>query len=56
MKPTGSSVTNFSSWNQKFLDYEIETIYFRDVTSTCSHRWNQKFLGYEIETGLWALR
>ncbi len=37
-------------WNQKFLDYEIETYgpvqYFAFIKS----RWNQKFLDYEIET------
>ena len=38
------------SWNQKNLDYEIETIVWweTDVRETCT--WNQKNLDYEIET------
>ena len=36
-------------WNQKFLDYEIET---RNPSrlEPISASWNQKFLDYEIET------
>ena len=37
-------------WNQKYLDYEIETIGVRfESPSDCS-AWNQKYLDYEIET------
>ena len=35
------------SWNQKFLDYEIETMNLADLWM---FSWNQKFLDYEIET------
>ena len=37
-------------WNQKFLDYEIETIPRRAIRRWVDVRWNQKFLDYEIET------
>ena len=42
-------------WNQKFLDYEIETevkgiVWARLYVNAYS--WNQKFLDYEIETGI----
>ena len=40
-------------WNQKFLDYEIETAHgvnslIKPIIDVQS--WNQKFLDYEIET------
>ena len=38
------------SWNQKFLDYEIETKSCCRVRVVREMRWNQKFLDYEIET------
>ena len=37
-------------WNQKFLDYEIETLILFCLLESTSLRWNQKFLDYEIET------
>ena len=38
----------YGSWNQKFLDYEIETS-IRKITDTNGDpSWNQKFLDYEI--------
>ena len=48
-------------WNQKFLDYEIETN-LRAWLWSIRFSWNQKFLDYEIETRLriaircWRLR
>ena len=39
------------SWNQKFLDYEIETGISLPLMVDLALRWNQKFLDYEIETG-----
>ena len=42
------------SWNQKFLDYEIETIIRWHVLIKSIVCWNQKFLDYEIETGIAA--
>ena len=38
------------SWNQKFLDYEIETKRGVEGSQPTTHSWNQKFLDYEIET------
>ena len=40
------------SWNQKFLDYEIETRIAESPPKQFDNRfsWNQKFLDYEIET------
>ena len=40
-------------WNQKNLDYEIETC--RCYTESCytTDSWNQKNLDYEIETCIW---
>ena len=37
-------------WNQKFLDYEIETRNEGEHTEAEAIGWNQKFLDYEIET------
>ena len=40
------------SWNQKYLDYEIET---QEIYGTAQEKyptWNQKYLDYEIETGM----
>ena len=37
------------SWNQKNLDYEIETWYVA-VCLAAALAWNQKNLDYEIET------
>ena len=39
------------SWNQKFLDYEIETHQTSILRRPDQIGWNQKFLDYEIETG-----
>ena len=36
-------------WNQKFLDYEIET-HLGVLLRPLPTGWNQKFLDYEIET------
>ena len=45
------AVIYYKSWNQKFLDYEIETL--SRITIEChDFSWNQKFLDYEIETGV----
>ena len=43
------------SWNQKNLDYEIETPQLRPLASLLQRPWNQKNLDYEIETrcGSW---
>ena len=41
-----------SCWNQKFLDYEIETRWVARTPNFPSFSWNQKFLDYEIETNL----
>ena len=54
LKPEMSPVEAFRwhiSWNQKFLDYEIETT-ADNVQALQRSRlsWNQKFLDYEIET------
>ena len=37
-------------WNQKFLDYEIETWGLLRLWGRLGRGWNQKFLDYEIET------
>ena len=37
-------------WNQKFLDYEIETWALDSIFAQGNFSWNQKFLDYEIET------
>ena len=43
---------DFPTWNQKKLDYEIETAEFsRYACSSAMSTWNQKKLDYEIETG-----
>ena len=39
------------TWNQKYLDYEIETE-IDSVDSSPAFTWNQKYLDYEIETYL----
>ena len=54
LKPSNSALFSAisSAWNQKNLDYEIETACFH---STCPHEsptWNQKNLDYEIETDI----
>ena len=41
---------SLSSWNQKFLDYEIETAGLSACPLPTISSWNQKFLDYEIET------
>ena len=43
------------SWNQKNLDYEIETLLWR-VVRCFPLSWNQKNLDYEIETRLLSVR
>ena len=45
-----TDLTLFYGWNQKFLDYEIETKDKRSVRAIAEGSWNQKFLDYEIET------
>ena len=40
----------YFSWNQKYLDYEIETILRSRTTGRWVLTWNQKYLDYEIET------
>ena len=41
----------FPTWNEKNLDYEIETSGFSGVnTLSVSLTWNEKNLDYEIET------
>ena len=39
-----------SAWNEKHLDYEIETFYILLKSVTSSYTWNEKHLDYEIET------
>ena len=39
------------AWNQKNLDYEIETICGLAPSAPGGITWNQKNLDYEIETG-----
>ena len=41
-----------SAWNQKNLDYEIETIVRIAGIDITDYTWNQKNLDYEIETWL----
>ena len=41
---------HFVRWNQKFLDYEIETNPNLSPEQITGMGWNQKFLDYEIET------
>ena len=43
--------SNRSAWNQKNLDYEIETVLNSKRISPLTLTWNQKNLDYEIETG-----
>ena len=38
------------AWNQKNLDYEIETTMPTGQTARTRYTWNQKNLDYEIET------
>ena len=38
------------TWNQKNLDYEIETYKIKSVCFKIFYTWNQKNLDYEIET------
>ena len=38
------------TWNQKNLDYEIETGYIYNILPYIALTWNQKNLDYEIET------
>ena len=38
------------SWNDKYLDYEIETCSWYDQTLKGRNTWNDKYLDYEIET------
>ena len=43
---------NSNAWNQKNLDYEIETSVNLGWNGTRAKPWNQKNLDYEIETRL----
>ena len=38
------------SWNEKYLDYEIETVCGWLSLIIVSLTWNEKYLDYEIET------
>ena len=38
------------TWNDKYLDYEIETLRLTRGASKNRHAWNDKYLDYEIET------
>ena len=40
-----------SSWNEKYLDYEIETAKISGWQTRERRAWNEKYLDYEIETG-----
>ena len=42
------------AWNQKNLDYEIETSIPAEVRTSSLPSWNQKNLDYEIETKIEA--
>ena len=47
-----------STWNDKYLDYEIETIPIKNISQGDSATWNDKYLDYEIETNsncLWPI-
>ena len=46
------SVRPVLTWNQKHLDYEIETLSPMRSSSQPHTAWNQKHLDYEIETSL----
>ena len=39
------------AWNDKYLDYEIETDIRVEKRAIRSVTWNDKYLDYEIETG-----
>ena len=41
---------SLSPWNQKNLDYEIETLFMLQLCRRERNSWNQKNLDYEIET------
>ena len=41
----------FKAWNDKILDYEIETVK-SEVARPHNCTWNDKILDYEIETGM----
>ena len=45
-------IERLSTWNQKNLDYEIETI-LKNRGAEVVQPWNQKNLDYEIETCSW---
>ena len=38
------------AWNDKNLDYEIETLNLSHLLNICDLAWNDKNLDYEIET------
>ena len=40
------------TWNQKNLDYEIETMIYDEWHKEIYDTWNQKNLDYEIETSV----
>ena len=44
------TVQDYRAWNQKNLDYEIETWDTSEAWIFASKTWNQKNLDYEIET------
>ena len=41
---------SIKTWNDKYLDYEIETDRFSLTLPETSETWNDKYLDYEIET------
>ena len=41
-----------STWNDKNLDYEIETIVRPELNGGSAYTWNDKNLDYEIETAM----
>ena len=43
------------TWNEKYLDYEIETLPCVVSKFNASLTWNEKYLDYEIETKLGRL-
>ena len=48
--PPYPSSKKIKNWNEKHLNYEIETIMNKDRWSTVESNWNEKHLNYEIET------
>ena len=49
MRSESKSAT-FTSWKEKILDYEIETMLIGTPISKSELSWKEKILDYEIET------